>query len=69
MTNRDYDVLMFLDEIETLCKKYNLSIAHEDGQGSFIIADYNELNINWLNNAWVRAEGVSHHSAKEMEVL
>lgn len=60
MTDRDYDVQMFLDGIETLCRKYNLSISHEDEHGSFIIEDYNELNIDWLNDAWVGAEGVSY---------
>ena len=67
MTERDYDVQMFLNGIETLCKKYNLSISHEDGHGSFIIEDYNELNINRLNDACVEAERVSHRGEYEWQ--
>lgn len=41
----------FLDEIESVCKKYNLSISHEDCHGSFIIEDYSSENIEWLFSA------------------
>jgi len=30
-------VELFLDEIYAICKKYNLSLSHEDCQGGFII--------------------------------
>ena len=30
----------FLEEIVAICKKYNLSISHEDGQGNFIVEEY-----------------------------
>lgn len=30
----------FLTEIEEVCKKHDLGIAHEDDHGAFIIVDY-----------------------------
>lgn len=44
----------FLNELEALCIKYNLSISHEDSQGAFIIEDYNDYNMNWLRDAIVK---------------
>lgn len=41
----------FLKEIEEVCKKYNLSISHEDGQGSFELDTFNQDNIEWLEHA------------------
>lgn len=41
----------FLNEIQEICKKYNLSISHEDSQGAFIIERYFENNIEWLKDA------------------
>lgn len=43
--------LRFLNEIEEVCKKYDLSIAHEDSGGAFIIEEYDQYNLNWLNEA------------------
>lgn len=44
-------MVLFLDEIDNICKKYNLSISHEDVHGSFEIEKYNEMNIQWLRYA------------------
>lgn len=41
----------FIDDIDLVCKKHNLSISHEDWQGSFLIEEYDEGNIDWLLNA------------------
>lgn len=41
----------FLNEIKSICKKYDLSISHEDCFGSFIIENYNSENIEWLFKA------------------
>lgn len=41
----------FLEEIKMICKKYNLSISHEDGHGCFLIEEYNERNVEWLFDA------------------
>lgn len=41
----------FLDEIESVCKKYNLSISHEDCHGAFIVENYSSENIEWLFDA------------------
>ncbi|KOR25011.1 hypothetical protein [Clostridium sp. L74] len=42
---------LFLLEIEEVCKKYGLSIGHEDPEGSFVIQEYNDSNINGLKYA------------------
>ena len=41
----------FLEEIAAVCKKHGLSIAHEDSHGGFLIQQYAEHNIEWLNDA------------------
>ena len=41
----------FLDEINLVCKKHNLSISHEDTYGSFIIEEYDKDSIDWLFHA------------------
>jgi hypothetical protein len=41
----------FINDIVELCKKYNLSLGHEDCEGSFIVVPLSEHNINWLLNA------------------
>lgn len=41
----------FLKEYEELCKKYNISLAHEDCHGAFILEEYNEDNIEWVKYA------------------
>lgn len=47
------EVQSFLDELDELCRKYNMSISHEDSQGGFIIEEYNPDNIDWLREAKV----------------
>jgi hypothetical protein len=39
----------FLEDIVKVYKKHGLSLAHEDGHGSFIVEPYSEKNIEWLN--------------------
>ena len=41
----------FLKEYEELCKKYNITLAHEDCHGGFILEEYDENNIEWVKNA------------------
>lgn len=41
----------FFNEIDILCKKYNLSISHENSHGNFIIEKYSEYNSDWLRSA------------------
>ena len=43
--------IKFMEEIEVICKKYGLSISHEDGHGSFEIDEFNQNNIDWLKAA------------------
>ena len=46
----------FLKEIEEVCSRYNLSIAHEDCHGGFIIEKYSKDNIQWLKYASIEVE-------------
>lgn len=45
----------FYKELDTLCRKYNFSISHQDYHGAFIIEDYNEENMIALQEAEVFA--------------
>ena len=50
------NIINFLNEITKIYKKYNLSLSHEDAQGSFIIEKYDEYNIKWLKNSLINVE-------------
>ena len=39
-----YKVERFIEQIIKLCKEYDLSLAHEDRHGSFVIEEYKEEN-------------------------
>jgi hypothetical protein len=41
----------FIEEIISVCKKYNMSISHEDLQGAFEIKKHSKLNDEWLRQA------------------
>lgn len=41
----------FLNDVESVCKKYGLSISHEDYHGAFLIEEYSKENIEWLFGA------------------
>lgn len=41
----------FIKEVFEVCKKYQLSISHEDYMGSFIICDYDEDFLDDLESA------------------
>lgn len=49
--DRSERVRVFLDEVADVCKRYGLSISHEDGHGSFIVEEFKQDNIDWLNQA------------------
>ena len=42
------EMFLFLKDIEKVCKKYNLSLSHEDSIGLFVVTNYDERNIKWL---------------------
>ena len=50
------EVINFLNEIDDICKKYNLSISHEDCHGAFIIERYDNFNIKWLKDCLLNIE-------------
>ena len=41
----------FLCEIVDVCKRFKMSIAHEDTQGAFLIHGLRENNLEWLLGA------------------
>ncbi|MHA1104873.1 MAG: hypothetical protein ACTSPN_04030 [Promethearchaeota archaeon] len=45
-------VKRFIEDIKALCRENSLSISHEDTQGAFIITEYDEENIRWLEHAF-----------------
>lgn len=45
------NIIDFYNEIDEVCKKYNLSISHEDGHGAFILEEYSKKNIEWLKDS------------------
>jgi hypothetical protein len=49
--DRSEKVQAFLNEVADVCRRHGLSIAHEDGHGSFIVEKFDQFNIDWLNNA------------------
>lgn len=54
-TTKDYGtspkVDAFLDDIVAVCRKHNMSLGHEDSHGAFLVEDYSEENVRWLNAA------------------
>lgn len=49
MERRKYE--LFLSEYKELCIKYNISLSHEDGWGSFLFENYDKSNIQWLKDS------------------
>jgi len=45
------EVEAFLTDIFAVCRKHQLSIAHEDGHGAFLIEEFKEYNLEWLDEA------------------
>ena len=53
MNRKKNKIERFKEDVIKLCEQYELSIAHDDGHGNFIIQDFKESNIEWFNNAEV----------------
>lgn len=45
------EMMLFLTDIEEVCKKHGFSISHEDVHGAFTIQKYSDFNIKWLKSA------------------
>lgn len=50
------NITEFLRDIEKVCQFHNLSIAHEDNHGAFIIENFDENNIRWLKETMLNIE-------------
>jgi len=50
-SDKNLNVTFFIKEVQDICRKYQISISHEDGHGLFILTDYNDLYIDYLNDA------------------
>jgi hypothetical protein len=55
------DLIDFFNEIDAVCKKYNLSISHQDGHGAFEIEAYEEFYMNWLRHAHINYEIIANY--------
>jgi hypothetical protein len=42
----------FLKEIVEVCRRWNMSIGHEDSQGAFKIYKFDQDNVDWLMDAF-----------------
>lgn len=46
----------FLEELIEVCRKHNLTLAHEDYQGAFLVCPFLENNIRWLEAARIEED-------------
>lgn len=59
----------FFKEYDELCKKYNVSLSHEDCQGGFILEPYDKNNIDWVKWAYIEGyEGCINWDEEEDEL-
>ena len=59
----------FLDDIIEVYRKHNLSLSHEDCHGAFQIEPYDQLNIDWLCEAYEVDPGQSPYPSPCPEPL
>ena len=57
----------FLKDYDSICKKYNVSLAHEDCYGAFIIQEYDEENIEWVEGALIQSELDEQEAKRDRE--
>ena len=46
------NIKQFMQELETLCRKYDMSISHEDTHGAFVIESFSEEYMTWFKSAY-----------------
>ena len=69
LTDQKVNIICFLVELQALYKKYNISIAHQDSQGAFILEEFADENIEWIKNAEIdEFAGLSENEQKEKEL-
>lgn len=64
---RNNNIENFFREYEELCKKYDVSLAHEDSQGGFLIDVYDEENIKWVKAATDAVEERKREEAMRLD--
>jgi len=52
------NVDLFIEDIKKVYLKHGLTISHEDEHGAFIIENYNDENIRWIDNSMVKIKEV-----------
>lgn len=62
---RENNIKNFLIEYKELCKKYNVSLGHEDEYGGFILYEYDEEMIEWVE---VARDGVEDRKKEEERI-
>ncbi|WP_442636565.1 hypothetical protein [Rossellomorea marisflavi] len=45
------DIVEFFKEFEKLCRKHDITLSHEDGQGGFEIEHFDEDTLKWIYSA------------------
>lgn len=56
----------FLKELIEVCRKHNLSLAHEDHQGAFFVCPFREEIIEWLGAAWIEEDTTLYEGSKDV---
>ena len=64
---RENNIKNFLREYKELCKKYNVSLGHEDEYGGFILYEYDEEMIEWVEAASDDVERKKEEERRKME--
>ena len=64
---RENNIKNFLREYKELCKKYNVSLGHEDEYGGFILHEYDEEMIEWVEAASDAVERKKEEDMRKME--
>jgi hypothetical protein len=62
---RENNIKNFLREYKELCKKYDVSLGHEDEHGGFILYEYDEEMIEWVEAA---SDGVEDRKKEEKRI-
>ncbi len=65
----DFDIKTFLNEYESLCKKFNLTLAHEDSHGNFILHPFNKDNIKWVRDAYILDLRILYYKKRLEKIL
>lgn len=69
LTDQEVNIDCFFIELERLCKKYNISITHEDYHGAFILEEFDSEKMEYIKLAQVKEfAGLSNKEKKKKQL-